>query len=167
MLCGHLRRRRSRRRRINSFFTNYFIRMWIYNNEQITELPEDCVGFVYLITNLTSNRKYIGKKLAKFSKTSYKTVTLKNGTKKKKKIKSKIDSDWLEYYGSSVELNKDVELLGEDNFRREILFFCKSKAECSYIEAREQFTRKVLETTDYYNGQISVRVHGSHILNKL
>ena len=141
--------------------------MWLYNNEQITELPEDCVGFVYLITNLTSNRKYIGKKLAKFSKTSYKTVTLKNGTKKKKKIKSKIDSDWLEYYGSSVELNKDVELLGEDNFRREILFFCKSKAECSYIEAREQFTRRVLETTDYYNRQISVRVHGSHILNKL
>jgi superfamily II DNA/RNA helicase len=141
--------------------------MWLYNNEEITELPEDCVGFVYLITNLASNRKYIGKKLAKFSKTSYKTVTLKNGTKKKKKIKSKVDSDWLEYYGSSIELNKDVELLGEENFRREILFFCKSKAECSYIEAREQFTRKVLETTDYYNGQISVRVHGSHILNKL
>jgi hypothetical protein len=141
--------------------------MWIYNNQQITELPEDCVGFVYLITNLTSNRKYIGKKLAKFSKTSYKTVTLKNGTKKKKKIKSKIDSDWLDYYGSSIELNKDVELLGKDNFVREILFFCKSKAECSYVEAREQFTRKVLETTDYYNGQISVRVHGSHILNKL
>ncbi len=141
--------------------------MWIYNNIEITELPEDCVGFVYLITNLTNNRKYIGKKLAKFSKTSYKTVTLKNGTKKKKKIKSKIDSDWLEYYGSSIELNKDVELLGKENFVREILFFCKSKAECSYVEAREQFTRKVLETTDYYNGQISVRVHGSHILNKL
>jgi hypothetical protein len=141
--------------------------MWLYNNEQITELPDDCVGFVYLITNLTSDRKYIGKKLAKFSKTSYKTVTLKNGTKKKKKVKSKIDSDWLDYYGSSIELNKDVELLGKDNFRREILFFCKSKAECSYVEAREQFTRRVLETTDYYNGQISVRVHGSHILNKL
>jgi hypothetical protein len=141
--------------------------MWLYNNLEISELPEDCVGFVYLITNLTSNRKYVGKKLSKFSKTTYKTVTLKNGTKKKKKIKSKIDSDWLEYYGSSIELNKDVELLGKDNFRREILFFCKSKAECSYVEAREQFTRKVLETTDYYNGQISVRVHGSHILNKL
>ncbi len=141
--------------------------MWLYNNEEISELPEDCVGFVYLITNLTTNRKYVGKKLSKFSKTTYKTVTLKNGTKKKKKIKSKIDSDWLVYYGSSIELNKDVELLGKDNFRREILFFCKSKAECSYIEAREQFTRRVLETTDYYNGQISVRVHGSHILNKL
>lgn len=141
--------------------------MWLYNNSEITELPEDCVGFVYLITNTVDNRKYIGKKLAKFSKTSYKTVTLKNGTKKKKKIKSKIDSDWLDYYGSSIELNKDVETLGKDKFTREILFFCKSKAECSYIEAREQFTRRVLETKDYYNGQISVRVHGSHILNKL
>jgi hypothetical protein len=73
----------------------------------------------------------------------------------------------LEYYGSSIELNKDVELLGRDNFTREILFFCKSKAECSYIEAREQFARKVLESDDFYNGQISVRVHGSHIKNKL
>jgi hypothetical protein len=141
--------------------------MWTYANSEITELPEDCVGFVYLITNLTNNRKYIGKKLSKFSKTTYKTVTLKNGTKKKKKIKSKIDSDWMDYYGSSIELNKDIELLGKENFTREILFFCKSKAECSYVEAREQFTRKVLETTEYYNGQISVRVHGSHIINKI
>lgn len=141
--------------------------MWTYNNLPLTELPEDCVGFVYLITNLTSKRKYIGKKLAKFSKTTVKTVTLKNGTKKKKKIKSKIDSDWMDYYGSSIELNKDVESLGKDNFTREVLFFCKSKAECSYVEAREQFVRKVLETDDYYNGQISVRVHGSHIKGKI
>ena len=141
--------------------------MWTFNSKIVEELPEDCVGFVYNITNLTSGRQYIGKKLAKFSKTSYKTVTLKNGTKKKKKIKSKIDSDWMDYYGSSIELNKDVEALGKDKFSREILFFCKSKAECSYIEAREQFTRRVLESDDYYNGQISVRVHGSHIINKL
>jgi len=141
--------------------------MWIYQGQEVKELPEDCVGFVYLIVNLTNNRKYVGKKLAKFSRTSYKTVTLKNGTKKKKKIRSKIDSDWLEYYGSSNELNKDIEALGKDKFTREILFFCKSKAECSYIEAREQFTRKVLETTDYYNNNIMCRIHGSHILNKL
>lgn len=141
--------------------------MWIYNNEEVTELPEDCVGFVYLITNLTNNRKYVGKKLSKFSRTTYKTVTLKNGTKKKKKIKSKIDSDWREYYGSSIELNKDVEALGKDQFTREILFYCKSKAECSYIEAREQFSRKVLESTDYYNNNIMIRVHGSHILGKV
>jgi hypothetical protein len=141
--------------------------MWLYNNELIEELPDDCVGFVYLITNKASNRMYIGKKLSKFSKTTYKMVKQKNGIKKRKKIRSKIDSDWMEYYGSSLELNKDVESLGKDNFVREILFFCKSKAECSYIEAREQFARKVLESDDYYNGQISVRVHGSHIKNKL
>ena len=141
--------------------------MWHYQNEVVETLPEDCVGFVYLITNNTNDRKYVGKKLAKFSKTTYKTVKLKNGTKKKKKIRGKIESDWLTYYGSSIELNKDVERLGKDSFTREILYFCKSKAECSYIEAREQFSRKVLETEEYYNGQISVRVHKSHILNRL
>lgn len=141
--------------------------MWTFNNQIVEALPDDCVGFVYLITNLTNNRKYVGKKLAKFSKTSTKTVTLKNGTKKKKKVKSKIDSDWQEYYGSSIELNKDVEALGKDNFTREILFFCKSKAECSYIEAREQFSRRVLESIEYYNNNIMCRIHGSHILGKL
>ena len=136
---------------------------WTYQNTIVETLPEDCVGFVYLITNLLSGRKYIGKKLAKFSKTTYKTVKLKNGTKKKKKIRSKIDSDWREYYGSSPNLTKDIESLGTNNFSREILYYCKSKAECSYIEAREQFDRKVLESDDYYNGHIQVRVHGSHI----
>ena len=140
---------------------------WYYQGQTVTELPEDCVGYVYCITNLTNNRKYIGKKLAKFAKTSVKTVKLKNGTKKKKKIRSKVDSDWREYYGSSEHLTKDVELLGKDNFSREILHYCNSKAVCSYIEAKEQFDRKVLESLDYYNGHISVRVHGSHIINKL
>ena len=139
---------------------------WYHQGAVVTELPEECVGFVYCITNNSSGRKYIGKKLAKFSKTTYKTVKLKNGNKKKKKIRSKIDSDWQEYYGSNIELNKDVQTLGNDNFTREILYYCTSKAECSYIEAREQFDRKVLESTDYYNGHIQVRVHGSHILKK-
>ena len=140
---------------------------WLFENTQIETLPEDCVGFVYLITNTVSGRKYIGKKLAKFSKTTVRTVKLKNGTKKKKKIRSKIDSDWQLYYGSSDQLTKDIEILGADKFQREILFYCTSKAECSYIEAREQFRHKVLESDDYYNGQISVRVHGSHIKNKI
>ena len=140
---------------------------WLFENTQVEILPEDCVGFVYLITNTVSGRKYIGKKLAKFSKTTVRTVKLKNGTKKKKKIRSKIDSDWQLYYGSNDELKKDIETLGSDKFTREILYYCKSKAECSYIEAREQFRHKVLESDAYYNGQISVRVHGSHIKNKL
>jgi hypothetical protein len=136
---------------------------WFYAGIEVLDLPEDCVGFVYLITNNTSSRKYIGKKLAKFSKTTYKMVKLKNGSKKKKRIKGKIESDWRDYYGSNDQLNKDVEQLGRENFTREILYYCNSKAECSYIEAREQFRLKVLESDDYYNGHIQVRVHGSHI----
>jgi hypothetical protein len=139
---------------------------WYYQGTVVEELPEDCVGFVYIITNTTSGRKYIGKKLAKFSKTTYKTVKLKNGTKKKKKIRSKIDSDWQEYYGSSPNLTKDIDTLGKAHFHREILHYCSSKSQTSYLEAKEQFERKVLETEDYYNGHIQVRVHGSHILKK-
>jgi hypothetical protein len=140
---------------------------WIYENTLVEILPEDCVGFVYLITNNITGRKYIGKKLAKFSKTTYKMVKLKNGNKKRKKIRGKTDSDWQTYYGSSPELTKDVLELGVENFSREVLFYCRSKSECSYIEAREQFARRVLESNDYYNGHIQVRVHGSHIINKI
>ena len=140
---------------------------WTFQNQTVEQLPEDCVGFVYLITNTTNGRMYIGKKLAKFSKTTQRTVKLKNGNKRKKKIRTKIDSDWRDYYGSSPELSKDVEQIGKNNFKREILYYCKSKAECSYIEAREQFSRRVLESADYYNGHIQVRVHGSHIIGKL
>lgn len=139
---------------------------WLYQGHIVEQLPEECVGFVYLITNNLTGRKYIGKKLAKFSKTSYKVVKLKNGTKKKKKIRSKIDSDWQDYYGSSPNLTEDVNKLGKENFTREILYYCTSKAETSYIEAREQFSRQVLESDEYYNGHIQVRVHGSHI-NKI
>jgi hypothetical protein len=139
---------------------------WYYQDNLVETLPEECVGFVYLITNNLSGRKYIGKKLAKFAKTSVKVVKQKNGIKKKKRIRTKVDSDWREYYGSSVELTADILILGTENFSRQILHYCGSKASCSYIEAREQFDRKVLESDDYYNGQISVRVHGSHIKNK-
>ena len=140
---------------------------WLFEHTPIETLPEDCVGFVYLITNTVSGRKYIGKKLAKFSKTTYRVVKLKNGNKKRKKIRSKIDSDWQTYYGSNDELNQDIQTLGSDKFTREILYYCTSKSQCSYIEAREQFRHQVLESDAYYNGQISVRVHGSHIKNKL
>jgi hypothetical protein len=139
---------------------------WYYADQLVEILPETCVGFVYLITNTLTGRMYIGKKLAKFSKTTYKTVKLKNGTKKKKRIRGKIDSDWQTYYGSSLELNADILKLGKENFKREILYYCKSKAECSYVEAKIQFERKVLESDDYYNGQISCRIHQSHIKGK-
>jgi hypothetical protein len=140
---------------------------WLYESAPVTELPEDCAGFVYMITNLLTGRAYIGKKLAKFRRTTYQMVRLKNGNKKRKKIRTIRDSDWQTYFGSSPELLLDVAELGAENFRREILFYCKSRAECSYVEAREQFARRVLESDDYYNNNIQIRVHGSHINGKL
>ena len=139
---------------------------WYYKRKKILEPPEDIIGFVYCITNLLTQKKYIGKKLFHFSKTKYKVVKLKNGKKKRKKIKGTVESDWLDYYGSSKELQADIEKLGVENFRRDILYLCKSKAEASYLEAKEQFDRRVLETDEYYNGIINVRVGGSKILRE-
>jgi len=128
---------------------------WTYNNIDFTEdLIGNNYGFVYLITNITNNKKYIGKKL--FYSTKTKQV-------KGKKKKYKASSDWQTYYGSSAELAKDVLSLGHDKFTREILHLCQSKGECSYLEAKEQFIRGVMETDEYYNTWIMVRVRKSHI----
>lgn len=140
--------------------------MWTYQGEPVTSISEQHVGFVYLITNLMDGRRYIGKKLAKFAKTKTQTVTLKNGTKKKKKIRSKVDSDWPTYWSSSPELKADVARLGEHNFTREILYFCNSKGTLSYVEAREQFAHRVLENpAGWYNGIIQCRIHRNHVVD--
>ena len=134
--------------------------MWTYQEKPIDELPEDVVGFVYQITNTTNDRMYIGKKLAKFKRSRRPLKGRKN------KRRYKVDSDWQEYYGSSDELTFDIKKLGKEYFKREILFYCYSKAELNYVEAREQFARKVLESDNYYNGHIRVRVHGKGIIKK-
>jgi len=133
---------------------------WTYQGKEITEIPDEYEGFVYLITNLTNNQKYIGKKLAKFKTTK---PPLKG---KKNKRRGYKESDWKTYYGSSDRLNADVAKLGEKHFTREILYLCKGRGEMSYIEAREQFDRRVLETDEYYNGIINVRVGGSDKLKQ-
>ena len=126
----------------------------------IDELPEDCEGFVYLITNTTNNKKYVGKKLARF-KTS--KPPLKG---RKNRRRGHKESDWRDYWGSSDRLQADVESLGEDKFTREILHFCPSRGVLSYLEAKEQFDRRVLETDEYYNGIINVRVGSSRQLTE-
>ena len=133
---------------------------WYYQDKIIEELPDDCEGFVYLITNLTNDRKYVGKKLAKFKKVR---PPLKG---KKNKRRSKVESDWRDYWGSSDNLLADVAELGPDKFKREILYLCPSRGIMSYLEAKEQFDRRVLETDEYYNGIINVRVGGSTILRE-
>ena len=134
--------------------------IWTYQQQPIKEIPEGYIGFVYLITNLTTGQKYIGKKLAQFKKTR---PPLKG---KRLKRRTTVESDWRDYWGSSERLQADVNTLGPENFTREVLYLCKSKAEMSYLEAREQFERRVLETDDYYNGIINVRVGGSNILRQ-
>ena len=133
---------------------------WLYKGKQVNEISNEYEGFVYLITNLTNNRKYVGKKLSKFKTTK---PPLKG---KKNRRRGHKESDWRDYWGSSDKLNEDVEALGPKNFTREILYFCKSRGEMSYLEAKEQFDRRVLETDEYYNGIINVRVGGSKILRE-
>ena len=130
--------------------------MWLYKNSELEVIPDDAYGYVYLITNTITNRRYIGKKLFWFRKT--KVV-------KGKKKRLKVESDWREYWSSSDELRADVLTLGAENFVREILHICPNKGLCNYLEAREQMDRRVLESEDYYNGQIQCRVHRTHIKN--
>ncbi|MDA9048011.1 hypothetical protein N9H46_01895 [Hellea sp.] len=133
---------------------------WTYKGEKVDQLPADCEAFVYLITNTTNDKKYVGKKLAKFKTTK---PPLKGKKNKRRGFK---ESDWRTYWGSSDHLNADVLELGEDKFIREIIWYCPSRGVASYLEAREQFERRVLETDNYYNGIINVRVGGSKILRE-
>jgi hypothetical protein len=128
--------------------------MWYHNNEIIEQIPEGMIGYVYCITNLTNNKKYLGKKNFYFSRT--KVV-------KGKKKKTKVESDWRDYYGSNKELIADVDLLGANHFRREIIKLCKSKGEFGYYEAKYQFENNVLESDDWYNTWIMCRVHKKHL----
>lgn len=128
---------------------------WLYNGEVFdSDRIEDNYGFVYLIENLLDSKKYVGKKL--FYSSRSKVV-------KKKKKKVKAESDWKKYYGSNLELKADVDKHGTQNFRRTILRLCKTKGECNYFEAKEQFSLDVLRKEEYYNTWIMVKVHKSHV----
>jgi hypothetical protein len=132
--------------------------MWYYENVEFTsEMIEDCVGFVYVISEMSSSKKYVGKKLFKSKR---KLPPLKGKTRKRTVIK---ESDWMDYYGSSDEVKALVETLGASNFHREILHLCMSKGEMSYLEAKEQFDRDVLLSSEYYNGIINCKIHRNHV----
>lgn len=128
---------------------------WYYNNTPVDAIDPQYKAFVYLITNLLTGRRYIGLKQTTFAKTRQ---------VKGKKKRVLVESDWREYWSSSDELQKDVEKFGQENFRREILYWCKLKSHANYLEAREQMDRRVLEHPDlYYNGIVNCRVSRNHI----
>lgn len=132
--------------------------MWLYNGEEFTaEMIDKFVGFVYIITDMSNNKKYVGKKLFLSKR---KLAPLKGKTRKRTKI---VESDWMDYFGSSEEVKMLVEEKGAENFKREILHLCNSKGEMSYLELKEQMDREVLLNDDYYNGIIQVKIHRSHV----
>jgi hypothetical protein len=119
---------------------------WKYNEKDFIEIPKNMEGFVYLITNLTNNKKYVGKKHFWTRQKDRKT-----GRRKKK------ESDWRNYYGSCDGLKEDINLIGKEYFLREILYICAHKKSMSYYETYEQFNRNVLMTDEYYNTNIEGR----------
>lgn len=131
--------------------------MWYYNGEPLTEVPEGYVGFVYIITDKSNDKMYVGKKGFWSRKT---LPPLKGKTRKRRSL---VESDWKDYYGSSIEVKQLVEESGGNNFYREILHLCKSKSEMGYLEAKEQFDRNVLLDDNYYNGIISCKIHRKHV----
>lgn len=134
---------------------------WIYNGTifHLNSL-DNHVGFVYLIEELDSNKKYIGKKL--FYQTRSKKI---KGRINKKRIIT--ESDWKSYFGSNDELNNKVQNNSLDNYKRTILYLCETKSELSYYEAMEQFNRKVLFDPCYYNKFIMVRLNSNQFKNPL
>lgn len=132
--------------------------MWYYCDKEFTsDMINDYTGYVYCITDLNNNKKYIGKKLFKSKR---KMPPLKGKIRKRTKI---VESDWQDYFGSSDEVKTILEEHGRENFHREILYLCMSKGEMSYLEAKEQFDRNVLLSDDYYNGIINCKIHRSHV----
>ena len=136
---------------------------WIYKGK--TWQPpdnfslDDYYGFVYCITNRGTAQKYIGKKFFWFKKTLQKTKT-----RKRRKI-TYVESDWKDYYGSNRVLQEEVQKAGTDFYYREILYLCKTKGECAYMETKEQFDREVLLSDKYYNGIINCRIGSKSVKN--
>jgi len=132
--------------------------MWYYNGEEFTsEMIGDYMGFVYIITDKSNGKKYVGKKLFKSKR---RLPPLKGKTRRRTKV---VESDWQDYFGSSDEVKLLVEEHGRDNFVREILHLCDTKGIMSYLEAKEQFDRNVLLDDSYYNGIIQCKIHRSHV----
>ena len=132
---------------------------WLYEGKPFSSDDIDGnAGFVYEITDTLNGKKYIGKK--KLSST--RTLKPLKGQKRKRRVVS--ESDWESYYGSSEEVKALVEEFGTQRFTRKILRLCKTTAETSYYELKEQVMNDVLLKPDeYYNAFVGGRINRSHL----
>lgn len=135
---------------------------WIFLERNFNSIDVgDNFGFVYLITNLTNKRQYIGRKYF----WSFRTP-------KGKKRKVKQESDWKKYYGSCPELKDDIKLFGKENFSREIISLHKTKGKVNYEETKQLFVNGVLtESLDdgipkYYNSNVLGRYYRKDYFNE-
>ena len=133
---------------------------WYYNDKIYDKTPEDYQGFVYEITDLDTNKKYIGKK------NFWKPKILPKNTKRKRRVRTRVESDWRTYFSSSGLLTEKVNEYGEKGFTRVILKLCKTKGEMSYYEAKLQFENDVLLSDEYYNEFIGCKIHARHVKGK-
>jgi|TARA_R110000868_G_scaffold886_1_gene6725 hypothetical protein len=131
--------------------------MWYYNDEPYEVAYAEYQGFVYMITEVDTGKKYIGKKFF------WKPKTLPVNKTRKRRVRTIVESDWCEYYGSSKKLQENVAEQGSDRFKRVILKLCKTKGECSYYEAKLQFEYDVLLRDDFYNEFIGCKIHSKHL----
>lgn len=127
--------------------------MWLHNNEEFVDAG-DWYGFIYEITNNLTGKKYIGRKYF----TEAKTRQVKG-----KKKRTRVESNWRDYWGSNKPLIEDIAKYGSENFSRIILMLCKTRGNTNYWEAKFQFDNNVLLSDNYYNDWIMVKTHRKHI----
>lgn len=126
---------------------------WMYKGKEVASLndvPKKAVGFIYLITQKSTGKKYIGKKL--LTKSSRKTVA-------GKVKKTRAESDWKDYWSSSPTLKDYIKEHGTDDFTREILVFATSKGSMVYCEEFALYMVGALESDSWFNENIRAKVY--------
>jgi hypothetical protein len=131
--------------------------MWYYNNEPVEEIDPKYLAFVYLITHIESNKKYIGLKTTKSKKT--KQV-------KGKKKRFTVESDWRDYWSSSPIIKEMIEAEGTVVFVREVLVFAETKGQLNYLEEKFLYGVGAIESDKFFNSNIRSKMFKRNILNK-
>lgn len=133
---------------------------WVYKNNELTDdmIPVKAQGFIYILTYTPTGQRYIGRKLL---------TKAHRRQQNKKIIRSRVESDWREYWSSSPEIKSMIEREGTDNFVREVLVFADTKGQLNYLEEKFLYYVGALESERWLNSNIRSKMYKRNILNKL